>query len=97
MMAVTPDVFDRTAGYFRYADPQDFDPKNAAGPVALRELRGATRARTRWDLTAARGLDAFIGRSAELATLEEARRKAGGGQGPDRRHRRGCRASASPG
>ncbi|HYI69936.1 MAG TPA: alpha/beta fold hydrolase [Skermanella sp.] len=81
MMAVTPDVFDRTAGYFRYADPQDFDLKNAAGPVALRELRGATRARTRWDLTAARGLDAFIGRSPELAVLEEARRKAGGGQG----------------
>lgn len=81
MIAVTPDVFERTAGYFRYADPQDFDPQNAAGPVALRELRGATRARTRWDLTAARGLDAFIGRSAEIAVLEEARRKAGGGQG----------------
>ena len=81
MIAVTPDVFDRTAGYFRYADPQDFGPKNAAGPVALRELRGATQARTRWDLTAARGLDAFIGRSAETAVLEEARRKAGGGQG----------------
>ena len=81
MMAVTPDVFERTKGYFRFGEPQAFDLKNAGGPVALRELQGATPARTRWDLTEARGFDAFIGRSAELATLEEARRKAAEGRG----------------
>ena len=81
ILAVTSGVFDRTAGYFRFADPRDVTPESAAGPVALRDLLGATRARTRWDLTEARGLDAFIGRAAELATLEEARRKAGAGQG----------------
>jgi pimeloyl-ACP methyl ester carboxylesterase/DNA-binding SARP family transcriptional activator len=81
VVAVTSAVFGRTAGYFRFADPRDFAPDHAAGPAALRNLLGATRARTRWDLTAARGLDAFIGRAAELATLEEARRKAGAGQG----------------
>ena len=81
MMAVTPDVFERTKGYFRYGESQVFDLKNAGGPVALRELQGTTPARTRWDVTEARGFDAFIGRSAELATLDEARRKAAESRG----------------
>ena len=45
MLAVTPDVFDRTKGYFRYGESQVFDLKNAGGPVALRELQGTTPAR----------------------------------------------------
>jgi hypothetical protein len=81
MLAVTPSVFRRTKGYFGFGEAQDFDLKNAGGPVALRELEAATPARTRWDLTEARGFDTIIGRSAELATLNEARRKAAGGGG----------------
>jgi pimeloyl-ACP methyl ester carboxylesterase/DNA-binding SARP family transcriptional activator len=81
MLAVTPDVFQRTKGYFRYGEPETYDLKNAGGPVALRELQGATPARTRWDLSEARGFDALVGRSAELATLDEARRKASGSRG----------------
>jgi class 3 adenylate cyclase/tetratricopeptide (TPR) repeat protein len=50
-------------------------------PLELFEIIGHTAARTRWEVTAARGLTRFINRNAESAALLEAMRDAVGGHG----------------
>jgi class 3 adenylate cyclase len=50
-------------------------------PLELFEIVGHTAARTRWEVTAARGLTRFINRNAESATLLEAMREAASGHG----------------
>jgi class 3 adenylate cyclase/tetratricopeptide (TPR) repeat protein len=55
--------------------------RGLAEPVATFELVGATRARTRLEIAASRGLTPFIGREVEMATLVEAAGRATGGRG----------------
>jgi class 3 adenylate cyclase/tetratricopeptide (TPR) repeat protein len=50
-------------------------------PLELFEIVGHTTARTRWEVTAARGLTRFINRDAESAALRDAMRLAGAGSG----------------
>ena len=50
-------------------------------PLELFEIVGHTAARTRWEVTAARGLTKFINRDAELAVLRGAMRTAAEGHG----------------
>lgn len=50
-------------------------------PLELFEIVGHTSARTRWEVTAARGLTQFVSRDVELATLRDAMRRAAKGQG----------------
>lgn len=50
-------------------------------PQELFEIIGHTSARTRWDVTAARGLTQFVSRDAEMATLRETMRTAAEGRG----------------
>jgi len=50
-------------------------------PLELFEIVGHTAARTRWEVTAARGLTRFINRNAESAALLAAMRDAAGGHG----------------
>jgi class 3 adenylate cyclase len=60
------DLFDREAlGEFRI--------RGAEAPVRVFALRGAGRLRTRFDVSRQRGLSPFVGRDAELASLEHER------------------------
>jgi class 3 adenylate cyclase len=55
--------------------------KGLSEPVEICELVGAGPARTRLQAFAARGLTPFVGRQAELTTLNEALKQAGSGHG----------------
>jgi class 3 adenylate cyclase/tetratricopeptide (TPR) repeat protein len=55
--------------------------KGLAAPVEVYELTGASPVRSRLQATAARGLTKFVGRSAELAQLDEALDAARSGKG----------------
>jgi class 3 adenylate cyclase/tetratricopeptide (TPR) repeat protein len=55
--------------------------KGLRQPIDLFQIVGHTSARSRWEVTAARGLAAFVGRQSELAGLERALRLAAAGQG----------------
>lgn len=50
-------------------------------PVDLFQIVGHTSARTRWEVTAARGLTPFVGRKSELAGLQNAMKLAAAGHG----------------
>jgi class 3 adenylate cyclase/tetratricopeptide (TPR) repeat protein len=56
--------------------------KGVRQPIDLFQIVGYTSARTRWEVTAARGLTPFVGRQSELAGLQQALQSAaaGGGQ-----------------
>jgi len=68
-------------GYFALEDLGEFNVKGAAGPVRVFELHGAGTARTHFDLSRARGLTRFIGRAADLRTLEDALEQTAAGNG----------------
>ena len=55
--------------------------KGLDGPLEVYELTGASTVRSRLHATAARGLTRFVGRSSELAQLQGALERAGGGHG----------------
>jgi class 3 adenylate cyclase/tetratricopeptide (TPR) repeat protein len=55
--------------------------RGLAEPVAAFELVGATRARSRLEVAASRGLTPFVGRGAEMAALAEAAGAAADGHG----------------
>ncbi len=59
-------------GYFDLESLGDFEIKGVEDPVAVHELLGVGEARTRFDLSLARGLSKFVGREADVATLEAA-------------------------
>jgi hypothetical protein len=46
--------------------------KGATEPLRLYELEGPGRLRTRFDVSRARGLSRFVGRTAEMAVLDSA-------------------------
>jgi class 3 adenylate cyclase/tetratricopeptide (TPR) repeat protein len=55
--------------------------KGIRQPIDLFQIVGHTSARTRWEVTAARGLTPFVGRQSELAGLQRALQLAAAGHG----------------
>jgi class 3 adenylate cyclase/tetratricopeptide (TPR) repeat protein len=55
--------------------------KGIRNPIDLFQIVGHTSARTRWEVTAARGLTPFVGRQSELAGLQRTLQLAAAGRG----------------
>jgi class 3 adenylate cyclase len=68
-------------GYFALEDLGDFQVKGVRAPVRVHRLAGAGAARTRLDVSRARGLTRFVGRDTDMATLEAALEQAQAGHG----------------
>jgi adenylate cyclase len=68
-------------GYFAFEDLGEFRVKGVAEPVRVHRLTGLGAARTRFDISRARGLSRFVGRAADLRTLEDALEQTGAGNG----------------
>jgi class 3 adenylate cyclase len=68
-------------GYFQLRDLGDFELKGVNTPLRVHELQGVGALRTRFDRSRQRGLTRFVGRSAEIATLNAALERAVAGQG----------------
>jgi adenylate cyclase len=69
-------------GYFALDDLGDFRVKGVTDAVRVHRLAGLGASRTRFDISRARGLSRFVGRAADLRTLEDAvaQKAAGNGQ-----------------
>jgi class 3 adenylate cyclase len=67
--------------YFALNDLGEFTIKGVAQPMHVYELTGTGPARTRFDLSRARGLVRFVGRDAETRTLEAALERTRRGEG----------------
>src|SRR5437870_7407280 len=68
-------------GYFALDDLGPFRVKGVVEPVNIFVLRGLGTARTRFDVSRSRGLTRFVGRDADMATLEAALEQAQAGYG----------------
>jgi class 3 adenylate cyclase/tetratricopeptide (TPR) repeat protein len=68
-------------GYLDLDDLGEFEIKGASRPVRVFELAGIGGARSRLDLSRARGFSRFVGRTEEMAVLEEALERARQGRG----------------
>jgi class 3 adenylate cyclase len=67
-------------GFFELEDLGQFTIKGVRAPVRVCALIGPGRARTRFDISRARGLSRFVGRADETAQLEAAMAEAAGGR-----------------
>jgi class 3 adenylate cyclase len=68
-------------GYFALEDLGEFRVKGVADPVRVHRLLGLGAARTRFDISRARGLSRFVGRAADLRTLDDALEQTSAGNG----------------
>jgi adenylate cyclase len=68
-------------GYFELEDLGPFEIKGVSAPVHVYELASVGDARTRLDVSSARGFARFVGRDEELAALEAALDRVGQGSG----------------
>jgi adenylate cyclase len=68
-------------GFFRLADLGPSTVKGAREPLQVYELEGVGSVRTRLELSGARGFSCFVGREAEMASLEAALARALEGNG----------------
>jgi class 3 adenylate cyclase len=68
-------------GYFTLEDLGEFRVKGVAAPVRVHRLAGTGTSRTRFDIARARGLSRFVGRDADMETLEAALGQAQAGNG----------------
>ena len=78
---VTEHTAKLAEGYLDLKDLGEFEVKGASRPIQVYELVGAGSARSRLDLSRERGLSRFVGRSDEIAQLEEALEGAQDGKG----------------
>ncbi len=69
------------AGYFDLQDLGRFRVKGVREPIAVCQLRGVGRLRTRLEASRARGFSRFVGRADEMAALEAALARAVAGNG----------------
>ncbi|HEY5976556.1 MAG TPA: adenylate/guanylate cyclase domain-containing protein [Solirubrobacterales bacterium] len=68
-------------GFVELDDLGEFEIKGASRPVRVFELAGVGSARSRLDLSRARGFSRFVGRAEEMSAFEEALAQADGGRG----------------
>ena len=68
-------------GYFALEDLGEFRVKGVAETVHVHRLAGLGAARTRFDISRARGLSRFVGRAADLRTLDDALEQTAAGNG----------------
>jgi class 3 adenylate cyclase len=68
-------------GYFVLEDLGEFRVKGVSDAVRVHRLIGLGAARTRFDISRARGLSRFVGRAADLRTLEDAVAQTAAGNG----------------
>ncbi|MEN8160238.1 MAG: AAA family ATPase, partial [Myxococcota bacterium] len=68
-------------GYFELENLGEFRVKGVAEPVEVHRLKGLGAARTRFDVSRARGLSRFVGRAADIRTLEDALEQSAAGNG----------------
>ena len=69
------------SGYLDLDDLGEFDVKGVSEPVRVHALAGAGGARSRLDISEARGFTRFVGREDELATLQAALEQSRDGSG----------------
>ena len=69
------------SGYLDLDDLGEFDVKGVSEPVRVHALAGAGGARSRLDISRARGFTRFVGRGDELATLDAALEQSRDGSG----------------
>jgi adenylate cyclase len=78
---VTEHTAALAAGFLQLEDLGEFEIKGASEPVQVFELAGVGSARSRLDLSRARGFSRFVGRAEEMAALEQALERAKAGEG----------------
>jgi len=78
---VTEHTAELAAGFLDLDDLGEFEIKGASRPVRVFELAGVGQARSRLDLSRARGFSSFVGREREMAVLREALEDASAGRG----------------
>ena len=78
---VTEHTAAEAGGYLAFEDLGQFEIKGASRPVEVFELAGIGAARSRLDLSRARGFSRFVGRDSEMGALEEALELAKQGKG----------------
>ena len=69
------------SGYFELEDLGAFPVKGASEPIGVFELRGQGAIQTRLDVSRSRGLSRFVGRDADMQSLESALAQAQSGNG----------------
>jgi len=69
------------AGYLELDDLGEFEVKGVSAPIRVHALTGVGGARTRLDISRARGFARFVGRADELAVLSAALERAQSGEG----------------
>jgi len=69
------------AGYLELEDLGEFRVRGVSAPVSVHRLVGVGTASSRFDISRARGLTRFVGRDADMATLENALEQAQAGNG----------------
>ena len=77
----TANVMRMAKGFVEAVSLGEASVKGVRHPVELFQIVGHTSARTRWEVTAARGLTPFVGRASEAARLQRALELASNGQG----------------
>lgn len=77
----TANVMRLAKGFVEAVSLGEVSVKGVRHPVELFQIVGHTSARTRWEVTAARGLTPFVGREGEAAGLQRALELASSGQG----------------
>ena len=78
---LTEDTAALVRGFLALEDLGEFEVKGASRPLRVYELAGVGDARTRLDLSRARGFSRFVGRDEEMTVLEEALERAKAGEG----------------
>ncbi len=78
---LTESTADLAQGFMELEDLGEFEIKGASRPVHVFELAGVGSARSRLDLSRARGFSRFVGRDREMAVLNEALERATQGEG----------------
>ena len=69
---LTAATAELVAGYFELEDLGEFNVKGVERPVAVHQLLGIGAARSRFDVSRRRGLSRFVGRQADMQTLDAA-------------------------
>jgi class 3 adenylate cyclase/tetratricopeptide (TPR) repeat protein len=72
---------DLAHGFLELEDLGEFEIKGASRPVRVFELAGVGSARSRLDLSRERGFSRFVGRTEEMAVLDEALERTVAGEG----------------